>query len=94
MNKKKQTHEFLEFFKTNATAILGILFALLNLWLAFKLAPLSDSIKTNANAIKANAIEINRLNEDYVVLKVEIKDSLVYLRDRVDKIHDILLNLN
>jgi len=62
----------------NATWILALLFALVNLWLARELAPLAQSIESLK--IKVSTVEANVEKADNALIRIENKLDQLILR--------------
>jgi hypothetical protein len=62
----------------NATWILALLFALINVWLTTKLAPLAQDIESLK--IKVSAVEGNGQRRDAALIRIENKIDQLILR--------------
>ena len=92
-NKKKRVNETLHFFKDNSVFLLGLIFAVINLWLATKLSPISEGISKLSSRVEANTVEISTVKEACETSEKNIEENLNYLRSKVDNIYTILLDL-
>jgi len=83
--------------KDYAIPLAGIVFAILNIYLANKLNPVLTSIENIVYRVDAVEEKVNsfdtkfvELKQDQIEIKKEIYDELKYLRGRVDNIYQIV----
>ena len=83
--------------KDYAIPLAGIVFAILNIYLANKLNPVLTSIENIVYRVDAVEEKVNsfdtkfvELKQDQIEIKKEIYDELKYLRGRVDNIYQVV----
>jgi hypothetical protein len=80
----------LSFIKEYTIPFVGVVFAVLNIYLSTKLNPIISDIKDIVHRIEAVEVRGAALEKECVELKGDIYDELRYLRGRVDNIYQIV----
>lgn len=92
MGKPKENNQkpYRQWILRNFFAVVGSIAILANIWIGIKLTPVLVTLDEIIHDVSANEERIQHNDEECHTLKVEIKGELIYLRDRIDSIYNII----
>jgi len=73
--------------KEYAVPVVGIIFAVLNIYLNIKLNPVLSDLKDIVHRVDAVEEKVQLVKDDCRELKLEILSEIKYLRSRIDSLH-------
>ena len=80
-----------QWFIKNFFSVAAVIVALVNIWLAYRLAPISQNIKDIEYKVLANETRIESNECEYQEFKTLIRDDIVHIKGRVDSLYNNLI---
>ena len=73
--------------KEYAVPVVGVVFAILNIYLNIKLNPVLSDLRDIVHRVDAIEEKVQAVKDDCRELKLEILSEIKYLRTRIDSLH-------